>query len=362
MWRVMAPASSCSPMNTSPRPSLRRISASSSLCVRKRIAMRGYHGAPQLRPRSRMSEHHAHHDHHAEHGHASAAPARLRAVLLLTAAYMLAELVGGWMANSLALLADAGHMLADVAALGLSLFANWVARRPPNAQRTFGYYRAEILAALANGAALLAVAVSIVVEALQRFSAPEPVDGGVVLGVAAGGLLVNLLGMALLHDTRHTSLNLRGAWLHVALDALGSLGALAAGVLAWGFEWQRADSLAGVFISCLVVFAAWSLLRQAVAVLMEGTPTGIDADQVRAELLAVAGVRSVHDLHIWTITSGMLSLSAHVEIEDIAQGRQVLRALQSRLAERFGLHHVTLQLECAAADESVVCAREIGHP
>lgn len=308
-----------------------------------------------------MGEHHAH-DHARHAAHASAAPRRLRAVLALTAAYMLAELIGGLAANSLALLADAGHMLADVAALGLSLFASWVARRPPSASRTYGSHRAEILAALANGAALAAVAVSIVLEAVQRLSDPEPVRGGVLMAIAAGGLLVNLAGMALLHGERHGNLNVRGAWLHVTLDALGSLGALAAGALAWGLGWQRADPVAGVLISILVVWAGWSLVRQAVAVLMEGTPAGIDVERVRAELLGVAGVRSVHDLHIWTITSGMHSLSAHVEIDELAAGRRILRELQARLAERFGLEHVTLQLECADADEPLVCPLGRGHP
>jgi cobalt-zinc-cadmium efflux system protein len=310
-----------------------------------------------------MADRHLHdHAHHAQGARAAAAPGRMRAVLVLTACYMLAELFGGLAANSLALLADAGHMLADVAALGLSLFASWVARRPPTASRTYGSYRAEILAALANGAVLAAMAVSIVVEALQRLSDPEPVRSGTLLAIASGGLLVNLTGMALLHPVRHGDLNLRGAWLHVAFDALGSLGALAAGALAWGLGWQRADPLAGVLISILVVWAAWTLLRQAVAVLMEGTPAGIDADRVRADVLGVAGVLSVHDLHIWTITSGMHSLSAHVEIRDVGEGRRILRELQALLAERFGLDHVTLQLECAGADESLVCPVGRAHP
>jgi cobalt-zinc-cadmium efflux system protein len=301
------------------------------------------------------------HAHHHRHRHASAAPQRLRWVLLLTAAYMVAEVIGGFYANSLALLADAGHMLADVAALALGVFASWVARRPPTSQRTYGYYRAEILAALANGAALLAVAVAIVVEALQRIPQPQPVHGGVMFGVAAGGLCVNLTGMALLRGARHENLNIHGAWLHIALDAMGSVGALAAGLLAWGLGWSLADPIASLLLSLLVVYSAWSLLRQAVAVLMEGTPSGIDADEVRGSMLGVQGVRDVHDLHVWTITSGMHSLSAHVAVAEAREAGRILRELQAVLAQRFGLDHVTLQLESAEAGESVVCCGPATH-
>jgi cobalt-zinc-cadmium efflux system protein len=301
--------------------------------------------------------------HHHSWGHRGGdVPKRLRAVLILTAAYMGAEAVGGWLANSLALLADAGHMLSDVAALSLSLCATWFARRPPTATRTYGFYRAEILAALGNGAALLAVAAFIVVEAVRRFSSPEPVQGATMFGVAAGGLAINLFSMWLLHDARHESLNVRGAWLHVMLDALGSLGAIAAGLLAWGLGWDRADSLASVLISILVVYSAWSLLRQSVEVLMEGTPSGIDADEVRNSLLSVAGVQAVHDLHIWTITSGMHSLSAHVATENVEQGRRILLDVQAVLAERFGLEHVTIQVETVLDGEPAACARSATHP
>jgi cobalt-zinc-cadmium efflux system protein len=306
-----------------------------------------------------MSDH-AHH-HHRDHRHASAAPGRLRIVLVLTAAYMVAEVVGGFLANSLALLADAGHMLADVAALALGVFASWVARRPPNSERTYGYYRAEILAALANGAALLAVAVAIVVEAVRRIPNPEAVNGPAMFGVAAGGLCVNLIGMALLRDARHANLNVHGAWLHIALDALGSVGALTAGLLAWTFGWSLADPIASLLLSMLVVYSAWSLLRQAVAVLMEGTPSGIDADEVRGSMLGVQGVRDVHDLHVWTITSGMHSLSAHVSVAEARQAGRILRELQAVLAERFGLDHVTLQLESSEEGESVVCTAATSH-
>ena len=304
-----------------------------------------------------MGEHAHQHGHH----HAGAAPARLRMVLVLTAAYMVAEVVGGFLSNSLALLADAGHMLADVAALALGVFASWVARRPPTSERTYGYYRAEILAALANGAALLAVAVTIVVEALKRIPHPQTVNGATMFGVAAGGLCVNVVGMLLLRGARHENLNIHGAWLHVALDALGSVGALVAGLLAWRLGWSLADPIASLLLSMLVVYSAWSLLRQAVAVLMEGTPSGIDADEVRGTMLGVQGVRDVHDLHVWTITSGMHSLSAHVGVEEARQATRILRELQTVLAQRFGLDHVTLQLESTEAGESVVCCGASSH-
>lgn len=301
------------------------------------------------------------HEHHHHHGRRHAAPGRMRTVLLLTAAYMVAEVVGGFLANSLALLADAGHMLADVAALALGVFASWVARRPPTSERTYGYYRAEILAALANGAALLAVAVAIVVEALQRIPEPEPVNGPAMFGVAAGGLCINLIGMALLRDARHENLNVHGAWMHVALDAMGSVGALTAGLLAWTLGWSLADPIASLLLSLLVVYSAWSLLRQAVAVLMEGTPSGIDADEVRGSMLGVRGVLDVHDLHVWTITSGMHSLSAHVSVAEAREATRILRELQAVLAQRFGLDHVTLQLESTEAGESAVCTGVASH-
>jgi len=301
---------------------------------------------------------HDHADHRRDEAGDRDAQKALRIVLVLSIGYLIAEAVGGWLANSLALLADAGHMLSDVAALGLSLFAAWIARRPSTAKHTFGYYRAEILAALLNGAALAAISALIVIEALGRLASPPAVRGSLMLAVATGGLAVNLAGLWILHAARDRSLNLRGAWMHVVADALGSLGAMVAGFLAWKLGWRLADPVASIGIALLVVYSSWSLLRQAVDVLMEGTPRGIDADEVRRALLAVGGVRAVHDLHIWTITSGMPALSAHVAVPSEGPTADLLPALQGLLRERFGIDHVTIQVEL----EADACAVAGRHP
>jgi cobalt-zinc-cadmium efflux system protein len=283
---------------------------------------------------------HAHHHHRR-----SADRRRLALTLALAGSYMVAELIGGWLTNSLALLADAGHMFSDVAALALSLFAVWVAARPSPPQRTYGYYRAEILAALVNGAALLAISVYIFVEAVQRLAHPPAVQGPWMTAIAIGGLAVNLAGLWILGPGKAQSLNLRGAWLHVLTDALGSIAALAAGGLIWAFAWQWADPIASLVVGLLVIYSAWRLMAESVSVLMESAPRGIDVDEVLAEMSRLPGVREVHDLHIWTITSGLESLSAHVVMEDGRRPAQLLSDLRSMLHDRFGIGHITIQIE-----------------
>lgn len=289
-----------------------------------------------------MGAGHAHH-HHGTGG--SRSSRRLALTLGLAAVYMLAEAVGGWLTGSLALLADAGHMLSDAAALGLSLFAIWIGQRPPTPRRTWGYHRTEILAALANGAALVAISVWVVVEAVERFRDPPEVDAPVMMAIAVGGLVVNLIGLAILAGGRNESLNVRGAWLHVLTDALGSVQAIAAGALIWGFGWRWADPAASILISFLVVWSAWHLLKETLGVLMEGTPAHIDLDEVRGVLAGLPGVRGVHDLHVWTITSGMEALSAHLVVAEDASTPALLRLVQSSLHDRFGIHHATVQVE-----------------
>jgi len=301
------------------------------------------------------------HDRRSERGDLEARK-RLRIVLFLSLAYMVAEAVGGWLANSLALLADAGHMLTDVAALALTLFAAWIGRRPSTPQRTYGYYRAEILAALANAAGLVALSAWIVVEAIGRFSHPQAVRGPAVLAVASGGLIVNLVGLRLLHATRGHSLNLRGAWIHVGADAVGSLGAILAGSLTWSLGWTWSDPAAGILIALLVVYSSWRLLLQALDVLMEGTPRGIDAESVRGALLSVPGVAAVHDLHIWTITSGMHALSAHVAVPRDEARAGLLGEIGAILSDRFGIDHVTIQVEQEGDLAPDHCAERAGHP
>lgn len=288
---------------------------------------------------------HDHHHQHAHHHSRSSSRHRLALTLGLAAIYMVAEIIGGLWTGSLALLADAGHMFSDVASLALSLFAAWVSERPPTSRRTYGFYRTEILAAMVNGATLVAIAVYILFEAYHRFRDPREVIGPAMLAIAVGGLAVNLLGLWLLSAGRDDNLNVRGAWLHVLTDALGSVGAIAAGALIWGFGWQWADPLASVLIAILVIYSSWRLLAEAVAVLMESAPHGIDVDEVRAAMGAAPGVVDVHDLHVWSITSGLDSLSAHVVIEEGHSHSELLTALRAMLDERFGIDHVTIQIE-----------------
>lgn len=286
---------------------------------------------------------------HDGHDHArdarGAGSRRLTTVLILSSGYMVAEVVGGVLTNSLALLADAGHMLSDVAALGLALFALRVARRVATAGRTYGFHRAEILAALANGATLVAISLYIFVEAYQRFRSPPLVDGAPMLAVAAGGLLVNLTSLWILRHGRGESLNEQGAWLHVLTDALGSVGAMVGGFAVWKLGWYWADPAVSVIIGVLVVVSSWGLLRESVAVLMEGAPGHIDVDTIREAMATAPGVVSVHDLHVWSITSGMVALSAHACVADERSNAEVLTELRTLLHDRFGIDHITIQIE-----------------
>lgn len=298
-----------------------------------------------------------HHHHHRERGEGSriqsglaANRGRLVAALALSLSYMLAEIVGGLLTGSLALLADAAHMFSDAAALGLSLFAIWIAQRPADSRQTYGYYRTEILAALINGATLLAISVFIFIEAVERWRAPQPVEGGPMMAVAAGGLAVNLSMLWILDRGKSTSLNIRGAWLHVLTDTLGSVQALLAGVVIWRWGWYWADPLASVLIGLLVIYSSWGLLKEVVSVLMEGAPAHIDVDEVRSAIRGLPGVLSVHDLHVWTITSGLESLSAHVVVEDRPRD-EALAEIRQMLRSRFGVSHQTIQLESANFEE-----------
>jgi cobalt-zinc-cadmium efflux system protein len=292
---------------------------------------------------------HGHHHHGRPRGKEN--KRRLAITLLLAAVYMAAEVVGGWLTNSLALLADAGHMLSDVAALALSLAAIWIAERPPSPRQTYGYYRAEILAALVNGATLVAIAIYILVEAAQRLREPPAVEGGLMLGIAIGGMIVNLLCLAILSGGKEASLNVRGAWLHVLTDALGSVGAILAAVLIWLLGWNWVDPAISLLIGLLVIYSAWSLLHESVAVLMESVPRGIDIDRVRDAIAGVPGVESVHALHVWCITTGLDALSAHVVSDHRRPGHELLTDIRTTVHDQFGIHQVTIQIEPEGFEE-----------
>jgi len=287
---------------------------------------------------------------HSHGGHGGGRGADIRAlaiVLALTTTYTVVEVVGGLLTDSLALLADAGHMLSDDLSLGLALFAAWLAGRPATPQRSFGYRRAEILAALANGVALVAISIWIFVEAGRRLSDPPDVLGGWMLVVATVGLLVNLAGAGILLRTERESLNARAAFLHLLADLLGSVGVIVAAVVVLTTGWEYADPLIGMLIGVLVLASSWTVLREAVGILLEATPRGIDAEEVGRRLSEAPGVVEVHDLHIWEITSGFPALSAHVLVgrgED-CHGRR--RELEHLLAHDFEIVHTTLQVDHA---------------
>jgi len=269
---------------------------------------------------------------------------RLTLVLGITAAVMVAEAVGGWLAHSLALLADAGHMLADVAALGLSLVVAYLAQRPATAERTFGLLRLEIVAALVNGAALLAISLGIALEALQRFRAPSQVHGALLLGVAAVSLVANVAGAAILHRGHHHSLNQRGAYLHIVGDVLGSAGALAAGAVMLATGWVQADPLISVLIAVLILGSAWRLVKESTDILLEAAPGHIALADVHDRIASIPGVASVHDLHVWTVTSGVIAMSGHLVVQNPGDNQRVLEAVQERLGA-MGIGHVTVQME-----------------
>ncbi|MBA3321147.1 MAG: cation transporter [Pyrinomonadaceae bacterium] len=308
---------------------------------------------------------HRHHSHSHQHSHAPAGRAergrrRLLAVLALTAAYMLAEAFGGWWTNSLALLADAGHMLTDVAALALALSAFWFSSRPATPHKTFGYHRLEILAALVNGVALVVISLLIFYEAYERWGEPRDIDSRVMIWVAAGGLCVNLLCAWLLHGDHHGDLNMRGAWLHVMGDALGSVGAIIAGVCVAAFGWTQADPLVSVLIGLLIIFSAWHLIRESTNVLLEGTPAHINLAAVEQSILQTDGVDGVHDLHVWTITSGREALSAHVIHAHAISQPELLKELRQKLHDRFGLDHLTIQMETTDFEDETIHFCHVG--
>jgi cobalt-zinc-cadmium efflux system protein len=291
--------------------------------------------------------------HKKEHAHSHVSNRRrLMAVLALTFAYMLAEAIGGFLTNSLALLSDAGHMLADVASLVLALLALWFAARPVTTKKTYGYYRMEILAALANGAALVVISLLIAYEAFQRLKSPEDVKGFQVMLIALGGLAVNTVSAFVLHSASEENLNMRGAFLHVMGDVLGSFGAIVAGLLIWRWGWMAADPLISVAMCLLIIYSSWQLIRESVNILLESTPSHINIRAVVDAMHTVTGVTDVHDLHVWTISSGMEALSAHVTIEPGVSHRAALEELQERLRAGFNIGHLTIQIESPDEDES----------
>jgi cobalt-zinc-cadmium efflux system protein len=271
---------------------------------------------------------------------------RLTTVLVLTAAFMVVEAVGGLLSGSLALLADAGHMLTDVAALGIAVLSQRVAQRPADDRRTYGFLRLEILAAFVNGAVLFALSVWIVVEAVHRLDSPQPIKGGLFAAVAAVGLVVNVVALRLLHGDAHHDLNTRGAYLHILGDLLGSVGALVAAGLVITTGWTLADPIVSIALSLLILVSAWRLLRESVDVLLEAVPAHIRMEEVEGRLRAVPGICDVHDLHVWTVTSGVIAMSGHVVVPELADHPRVLAASHAAMGA-LGIGHATIQVEIA---------------
>ena len=271
---------------------------------------------------------------------------RVFRAMLLTGVFMVVEVAGGLVAGSLALIADAGHMLTDTAALAFAWLAFRLSRRPADARRSYGYHRLQIIAAFLNGIVLIVVVAWILFEAVERLNAPVEILGGLMLAVAGAGLAVNLVAFAILHAGNRDNLNVRGAMLHVLGDLLGSLAAIVAALVVIATDWTPIDPLLSILVALLILRSAWMLVRQSTHILLEGTPSEIDVARIRSELVdAVAGVDDVHHVHVWTLASGKLVMTLHAHVRDDADGQEILGAIHAVCRERFGVDHVTVQIE-----------------
>ncbi|WP_449621433.1 cation diffusion facilitator family transporter [Robertmurraya sp. Marseille-Q9965] len=296
-----------------------------------------------------LHHHHGHdHGHHHHHDHGREGNKKgLMIALVITAGIMLLEFIGGLVTNSLALLSDSGHMLSDTSSLALSLVAMWFATRPASPNKTYGFYRFEILAALFNGLTLFLIAAFIVYEAFERFLQPQAVASGTMIFIAIIGLMANLLSAFALMSKGDVkdNVNLRSAYLHVLGDALGSVGAIIAGILMLLFDWYIADPLISVVVALLILKSAWGVIKHSIHILMEGTPITVDQQEVKATLQKIDGVINVHDLHIWTITSGLDSLSCHLLIKDNQDSQAILQKAINLIESKFKILHTTIQIE-----------------
>ncbi len=289
-----------------------------------------------------MGNSHTHHHEHAHHG----GGAQFRWALLITLAFAIIESLGGYWSGSLALLGDAGHMFSDAVALGLAALAAWIAKRPPSARLSYGFVRAEVVTALLNGLIMLLVVTGIAIEAVERLSSPQPVAGGMVIAVAAAGLVANVV-VAFVLSRGEQSINSRAALLHVMGDLLGSIAALIAGAVIYATGWMPIDPILSLLVAGLILFSTLNLLREAFYVLMEGVPPHLQLENVGYEMAKVAGVRGVHDLHIWNLSTGRAALSAHLEMDDLNSWQPILTGMRAMLHERFEIDHITLQPELA---------------
>jgi cobalt-zinc-cadmium efflux system protein len=301
----------------------------------------------------KRGDEHAHGDHsHTEgaphahsHSHGATTGKKMVMVLCLTSGLMVAELIAGIASHSLALLADAGHMLSDVAAQVLALGAMWISQKPANTAKSFGYYRTEILASLVNGVLLVCISGFVIFEGVRRLLHPDAVEAQLMLGVAVLALAINIFSMRVLHGVAQHSLNIKAAYLELMGDMLASAGVLVAAILIYFTKWYLADPIISILIGIAILPRTWLLLAEATNILMEGTPAHINVDKLRDALMAVPGTSGVHDIHVWTITSGFDAMSAHVQVSAADQSEAVLNAVTRLAREDFGIQHTTIQIE-----------------
>jgi len=289
------------------------------------------------------------------HGHVQSAGSRnkksLTIVFGLTSFYLVVEIIGGLWTGSLALLADAGHMLTDVAGVGLALLAIWFAEKPASSERTYGYYRVEILAALTNAVVLILISLYILYEAYERLRNPPEVQSATMIGVAVVGLIVNLIGVYVLRSGSGESLNMKGAYFEVLSDMLTSIGVIIAGIIMLTTGWYYADPLISAGIGLFILPRTWALLKDAVGVLIEGTPADVEIDKLRENLEKIEGVAGVHDLHVWSLTSGVNAMSVHAVLKNDDEHDEVMQRVHAHCTKEFKITHVTVQTECAGFAE-----------
>jgi cobalt-zinc-cadmium efflux system protein len=319
-----------------------------------------------------MSKSHSHthtgiHDQVYEHDHGHDVDVRrtekggkkdLLIALAITVLMMIAEVIGGLLSNSLALLSDAGHMFIDNVALLLSFFAMKFSTMPATSKKTFGFYRLEILAALINGVTLVLISLYIMYEAYFRIVQPQPVHGTLMLVIAVIGLIANIIGAVVLMKHRHANLNIRGAFLHILGDAAVSVGVIIGGIVIVNTGWYLIDPILSILISCVIIYGSWQLLKESVNILLESAPSHIDIESVATEIAKIKGVREAYHIHLWTITSGVYALSAHVLIDDqpVSGSRELINEIRALLSQKFNVLHSTIQLECERCGPGTVCS------
>lgn len=293
-----------------------------------------------------MEQHTHEHCHHHSHDNKN-----LGIVLVLTALFMVAEFIGGIYTNSLALTADAGHMLSDVGALALSFFALWISNKPAEANKTYGYYRSEIIAAFVNGITLVGIAAFIIYEAWQRMISPPEIKAPLMIIIALGGLLINIIGAVVLHGESKENLNIRGAFLHIIGDLLGSIGAIVAGIMILKWKIYIADPIISIVIALLVLYSSIKLINEALQVLLEAAPTHINVGNIRNAILEIPEICDVHDLHVWSITSNKIAISAHV-VSKLSDNTTILALIDNILKNKFNIVHSTIQIEPEGYDSN----------